>query len=136
MKTNKPAALAAFIALSCLATTPASAQSSPAGRWIAEQVNGAAVPRHGAPTVNLGNPSGYRGYDGCNAYSGSAQIRGATIRLEAGGATRRYCGAEQAGRTDAFYEALDKARTWRRERGRLVLVGESGGVVMRLARTR
>jgi len=72
------------------------------------------------------------GNAGCNQFGGEAKVAGDSLRLGPLISTRRAC-ADQARmeREQRFLDALERARSWRLDQGRLVLIDSEGAARLR-----
>ncbi|WP_239025130.1 META domain-containing protein [Rhodoligotrophos defluvii] len=110
------------------------AQGDPAGRWLAEDINGAGVIDRVQTTLEIAADGSYSGFGGCNGYSGQAQITADAIRFSPPIATRKACIPAVMDQEARFFRALEAVRSWRKgPHGKLVLLDESGKPVIRLA---
>ena len=68
-----------------------------------------------------------RGGTGCNSFAGRYELSGDSLRFGPLASTRRAClDAEMNRQENAFFDALERTRTWRVTGDTLVLGGETG----------
>ena len=84
-------------------------------------------------TLTLTAEGEARGRGGCNNFHGTYSVEGGTFRFGPIAATRRACPPPQMEQEIRFFAALDATRGARIEDGALLLLGETGGTVARLA---
>lgn len=131
-------AIAALAGLGACAadSTPSPAPQPPhlegtAWLWIAPA--GLAV-SGGAPATLQIAEGRAQGSDGCNRYAMPLQTAGGRFALGAPGVgTRRACPPDVARAAEAFQSALQRARAWRLQDGRLQLLDGEGRLLVQLA---
>lgn len=132
---NMPLVIA--IAVSAAALTGASntvAQSSPYGRWLAEDINGGGVIDRLQTTLDLSPDGRASGFGGCNGFRGQAHIDGAKLSFGPLASTRKACTPAVMNQEHKFYQALEATAGWRMEQTKLLLTDAAGKVVARLTR--
>ncbi|MDF2117991.1 META domain-containing protein [Roseiarcaceae bacterium H3SJ34-1] len=119
-----------------LAALPARAQqaASPAGRWLAEDIQGGGVIDRLQSTLEIAADGRTSGSGGCNRIGGKAVINGNNIAFGAMFGTKMACSPAIMAQEDKFLKALGQTRSFRldpRER-KLYLMDAAGTVVVRL----
>jgi putative lipoprotein len=107
--------------------------TSPQGRWHAEDIGGAGVIDDPQTTLDIAADGMVSGSGGCNRYSGKAEIDGSSIAIGPVAATKMMCLPAPMDQETTFFDALDKARSWKIENGKLLLLDGGGKILARLA---
>ncbi|MBR0651115.1 META domain-containing protein [Roseomonas terrae] len=123
----------------CLATASTAAlaeqAAGPAGSWVVEAIG---VTRMGAsPRVDITFAAEGRasGSSGCNRFTGAFTREGASgLRFGPVAGTRMACEEAIMAQEQRFHQALELVRGWRMDGPTLLLTGEDGAVLLRLAR--
>jgi heat shock protein HslJ len=105
--------LASIVLLSLLTLTAAAAQLTPAGKWLAEDIDGGGVLDRVQTTLEIRDDGMVFGTGGCNRYAGSARIDGERIRFAPMGSTRMACSPAVMNQETKFHKALEHATAWR-----------------------
>jgi heat shock protein HslJ len=113
-----------------------SAEKLQGPEWVAVSIDGVAAVRSPAPKLRWTGAEQVAGSGGCNAFVGSAVLQGSELRLGPLAATRRACMPTPSGQEDMFFKALENTRTARLEDEQLVLVDQTGKVLVRLAKAK
>lgn len=117
--------LRSILALSVIATaSPALAADSVGGTWKAVRALGGDV---NGPELSLSG-SEATGSGGCNRFSGSAVIKGNTIKFGPLRATKMFCAGKMDTET-VFFSALDATRGYAVSGNELVFLDETGSPV-------
>jgi len=109
--------------------------TSPAGKWLAEDILGGGVIDRLQTTLEITPDGIVSGHGGCNRYSGRVSIAGQTISFSPLASTRMACAPAAMAQEQKFHQALEQARGFRinvRER-KLILRDGTGATVARLA---
>ena len=104
-------------------------------RWLLEAVEGLRVSEPPRLFLTFTSDGKVTGNAGCNQFGGQAEVAGDSLRLGPLISTRRAC-LDQARmeREQRFLDALERARSWRIERGRLVLLNGEQAELLRFER--
>ena len=65
------------------------------------------------------------GYSGCNEFFGNYELKGEILTFGPLGMTRRFCEGAAGDTESAFLQALGGTRSWKAEKGMLLLLGDS-----------
>jgi heat shock protein HslJ len=65
------------------------------------------------------------GYSGCNEFFGKYELKGETLTFGPLGMTRRFCEGAAGDTESAFLQALGETRSWKAEKGMLLLLDNS-----------
>ena len=129
-------ACVAFSVAVLIAGTPPATQSVEGTEWRMLQIGGETVAGdapQGEPTINLdAERSQASGTGGCNGYTGGYTLDGDQIRFTQIASTRRMC-PEGMDTEDAFFYALETARTYAVVDGNLELYDAGGERLARFA---
>lgn len=114
----------------------AASPTSPAGRWLAEDIRGGGVIDRLQSVLEIAGDGRISGTGGCNRIMGKARIAGATITLSPLATTRMACSPAVMDQERKFLAALEAVRSWRIDpaRHKLVLLGAGGETLVVLAR--
>lgn len=125
--------LIAVLAALLVAAAPSPTEAQLAGSaWAAQEVNGSPVPEGLTVTLRFAE-DGASGGAGCNRFSGGYAESGDSLALGPFAATRMACTGPAMETEDAFFEAVQATRGFRRDAGRLELLNEAGEVVASFA---
>jgi heat shock protein HslJ len=129
-------ASAALLATAGCATAGEEAAAPLAGsEWRPVAIGDTAPGSDSGSFVQFRGEGQITGTGGCNRFSGTYEIDGATIRIGPLAATRRACPPPLMHREAALFAALERARRYQRARIDLTLYDEAGSAVARFART-
>ncbi len=128
-------AMLGAISVAALASSTARAQSLKGPTWRAERIMGGAADR-AASTISIAPGSKVGGSGGCNRLMGTATIAGESITFGALGSTRMACAPAVMAQERRFLEALEAARAFRIEGGRLRLLDAAGAELARFTQAR
>ena len=123
--------------ITALAVLPAAAADAPpAGRWLAEDINGGGVIDRLQTTLEVSADGSVTGFGGCNRYMGKVTVTGATLSFGALAGTRKACTPAVMDQEQKFHAALQEAAGWRfdAQQNKLLLINAAGEAVVRLAR--
>lgn len=126
-------AMLLLIALGPGCATGRDEAASPQGHWLAEDIGGGGVVDDLQTTLDIAADGTVSGSGGCNRYSGKAEIDGSAIAIGPVAATKMACIAAPMDQETKFFDALDKARSWKIENGKLLLLDGGGTVLARFA---
>jgi putative lipoprotein len=114
----------------------AASPTSPAGRWLAEDIRGSGVIDYLQSVLEIAGDGGISGTGGCNRIMGKARIEGATITLGPLATTRMACSPAVMDQERKFLAALEAVRSWRIDtaRHKLLLLGAGGETLVVLTR--
>ncbi|MGX9393654.1 META domain-containing protein [Nitrobacteraceae bacterium UC4446_H13] len=110
--------------------------TSPAGKWLAEDILGGGVIDRLQTTLEIAPDGIVSGHGGCNRYRGRVSITGESISFSPLASTKMACTPAAMAQEQKFQQALERARSFRinaRER-KLILRDGAGATVARLAR--
>lgn len=102
-------------------------------QWVAVAIEGIVPVRSPLPQLRWTSAEQVTGSGGCNAFVGKAVLQGSALRFGPLAATGRACMTAPSGQEDLFFKALENTRAARLEDGQLVLVDQTGKVLVRLA---
>jgi putative lipoprotein len=116
------------------AVAPEAAKDEIYGRsWFLEQMEGRKTPD--PPRLFIASDGKVSGSAGCNQFGGQAAVAGGSLRLGPLISTRRACADQELmDREQRFLGALERARSWRIEQGRLLLLNAEGAELLRFRR--
>lgn len=130
------ASIVAVASSAGLVQLPAQAQEAedtPHGAWIAEDIGGKGVVDRVRTTLELRADGSAGGSGGCNRFRGTFEFTRDTIRFGAIAGTMMACPPAVMDQEQRFYKALENARGWKKEQGKLLLLDGAGTAVARLA---
>lgn len=127
---------ASILVTALLASGAAAAPASPAGKWLAEDIDGGRVIDRLQTTLEIRDDGIVNGMGGCNRYAGSATIDGKEIKFLPMASTRMACSPAVMRQEAKFHSALEKVRAWRIDEAqrKLVLLDGGGFDLMRFSR--
>jgi heat shock protein HslJ len=127
-------ALAGLLSAACTSMTPAADVPSLDGTaWVLSSLPGRTL-APGSPATLRFEGDRASGTDGCNRFSTSYAVSGATLKISPSGATTQMaCPPEIMEQGRAFMASLHGASTYRVDAGQLQLVGADGAVVASFA---
>lgn len=106
----------------------------PGTSWRVEAIGASPAAAGVTSTLEMDNDAGITGHGGCNPYVSEFAVDSRSIRFGEIFAAEIDCPAESLEQEKRFFSALAAAREVRVSRERLVLLDESGEVVLRLRR--
>ncbi len=112
------------------------APATPAGKWLAEEIDGGGVIDRLQTTLDIRDDGIVTGMGGCNRYAGSANFSGGTIKFLPMASTRMACSAAVMRQESKFHAALEKVESWRidEQQRKLFLLDGGGFDVLRFSR--
>jgi heat shock protein HslJ len=112
------------------------APATPAGKWLAEDIDGGGVIDRLQTTLEIRDDGIVTGMGGCNRYAGSANVDGNGIKFLPMASTRMACSAAVMRQESRFHAALEKVRSWRIDepRQKLILLDGGGFEMMRFSK--
>ena len=115
--------------------TDAPPSSSPAGRWLAEDIRGGGVIDNLQSVVEIAADGTVTGSGGCNRMRGQAKISGTTISIAPLASTMMACPPAIMDQEGKFMSALEAARSFRidPQQRKLFLFDGAGQTVLRLS---
>lgn len=118
-----------------VARQPPPSSSSPAGRWLAEDIRGRGVIDNLQSVLEITVDGVVTGSGGCNRMRGQATISGASLTFGAMAGTRMACPPAVMDQESKFLSALEAVRSFRvdRQQHKLFLLDAAGQTVMRLS---
>jgi heat shock protein HslJ/uncharacterized membrane protein len=120
--------------IGCRSGQPAPPAASLIGTaWRADEIGGRGVLPGVDSTLSFDTTERMSGHTACNRYVGTFRVGERTIRFEPAGTTRMACPPDVMDQERRFLAMLAAATAFRREDGRLVLLDETGRVLVRLA---
>jgi len=118
-----------IVILGILLTACGSAQSLNGTKWRLTHLAGQPVLTETEVTLNL-DDGALGGNDGCNSYGGSYSSEGNTIKVGTDIiSTMMYCNEQIQTQTNAYYQALLGAATYKLSGGKLSLLDSSGTIL-------
>lgn len=127
---------ASILVTALLAVGAAAAPATPAGKWLAENIDGGGVIDRLQTTLEIRDDGIVTGTGGCNRYAGSANFDSTTIKFLPMASTRMACSTAAMKQEGKFHATLEKIRGWRideRQR-KLILLDGQGFEMMRLSK--
>ncbi|RTL50756.1 MAG: META domain-containing protein [Bradyrhizobiaceae bacterium] len=126
----------AALAIVLSVTAAIAAPASPAGKWLAEDIDGGGVIDRLQTTLEIREDGIVTGMGGCNRYTGSANVGSGTIRFHPMASTRMACSPAVMNQENKFHTALEKVRAWRidEQQRKLFLLDDGGFDIIRLSR--
>jgi len=127
----------ALLAVGCSAAVPAPPAAVALAplegtAWLAEDIDGRGVVDRAQSTLAFDAGQKVAGRAACNRYFGTFQQSADMVEIKPGGTTRMACPPAVMEQEDRFLAALSTVRKARREGDALLLLDESGRVLMRL----
>ena len=105
------------------------------GTWIAEDIDGVRVIDNAQSALQFGNDGRVSGRGACNGYSGTVDLKGATMILGQLALTKMACPPAVMDQENRFMAALQATRTYRMDEGnKLVLSDATGKPRLRFSR--
>ncbi len=134
------AGLAAALTLTACSLTQPSSPSTPkvdltGGTWQVRNINGAAVGDEAKSTLQFGNDGRVSGRGGCNGYSGTVEISGASMIIGQLISTKMACAPPAMNQETDFLAALQATRSYRMDGMTLVLSDATGKSRLSLVRS-
>ena len=129
--------LAALVFFSFATITAAcAAPATPAGKWLAEDIDGGGVIDRLQTTLDIRDDGIVTGMGGCNRYAGSATFDATAIKFLPMASTRMACSAAVMRQEARFHATLEKIRAWRIDepKRKLVLLDGGGFEMLRFSR--
>lgn len=128
--------LAALALLGLCALPATAAPPSPAGKWLAEDIDGGGVLDRVQTMLEIRDDGMVSGTGGCNRYAGSAHADGGRIKFAPMGSTRMACAPAVMAQETKFHKALERAAAWRIDEARrkLVLLDRGGFDLVRFTK--
>lgn len=124
-----------MLALAIGGSAVAEAITLQGSEWKPLLINGEPVPEETSAFIQFRSKGRLEGYSGCNRLFSEYQTEGNQILVGPVAATRRACADTVMLRESALATALEQARTWYRERIRLVLFDANGVPILELRQT-
>lgn len=105
------------------------------GTWVAEDIDGAGVIDTAQSTLQFDNDGRISGRGACNGYSGTVDLKGATMIVGQLVSTKMACPRAVMDQENRFIAALQATRTYRMDEGnKLVLSDATGRPRLRFSR--
>lgn len=117
-----------------VAASPPAETVGPAGSWLIERLSGRPLPAGIRATLKIEPDGRVSAHSGCNGMGGQATIQGQRISFGPLVGTLMACPEPRMQVERRFREALEATRSWRIERGALVLLSGRGARLVVLAR--
>jgi heat shock protein HslJ len=110
--------------------------ATPAGKWLAEDIDGGGVIDRLQTTLEIRDDGIVTGMGGCNRYAGSATVSGDAIKFLPMASTRMACPAAVMRQESKFHATLEKIRSWRidEQKRKLVLLDGGGFEMLRFSK--
>jgi putative lipoprotein len=102
--------------------------------WVAEDIGGRGVMDRLRTEITLSPEGRAHGSGGCNRFTGSYELDGASLRFGRMASTRMACAPAAMEQERRFHEALAAVAGWRLEGGLLHLTDAAGASLIRLSR--
>jgi heat shock protein HslJ len=125
--------LAALILIS--PSAPACAVNLAGSEWRPSRIGTSAISPEARLFVQFKSAGQLAGHGGCNRFFGQYKISGNAISIGPVGATRMACAEPLMTLEMAFFSALEGAKTFRRDKTKLVLFDASGKELASLIQT-
>lgn len=106
----------------------------PTGSWRVESLRGRPLPEGVRATLKIESNGSVSAHGGCNGMGGQATIRDRSIRIGPLVGTMMACPEPRMQVENQFRAALEATRSWRMERGALVLLSRRSARLVVLAR--
>lgn len=118
------------------APAPSADAASPAGHWLAEDIDGAGVIDNLQTVLDLAADGTVSGTGGCNRIGGQAEIDGDKITFGQMISTMMACAPAAMDQEGKFLDALERVASYRldAERGKLTLLDAAGKDIVVFAR--
>lgn len=113
---------------------PPAEVGGPTGSWRVESLRGRPLPEGVRATLQIDSNGRVSGHSGCNGMGGQATIRDRAIRFGPLVGTMMACPEPRMQIENQFRAALEATRSWRMERGALVLLSGRGARLVVLTR--
>ena len=113
---------------------PPAEVGGPTGSWRVESLRGRPLPAGVRATLKIESNGSVSAHSGCNGMGGQATIRDRHIRFGPLVGTMMACPEPRMQVENQFRAALEATRSWRFERGALVLLSGRGARLVVLAR--
>jgi putative lipoprotein len=105
------------------------------GTWIAEDIDGAGVIDNAQSTLEFGTERKVSGRGGCNRYSGTVELKGASLIVGQLISTKMACAPALMDQETKFLAAMQAARSYQMtEENKLVLSDATGTPRLRFSR--
>lgn len=127
------AAPAVMLGVALLLTAPASAAELAGSEWRPIRIGAAPWPDDSAALVRFQSAGRLAGHSGCNRFMGSYVLVGETIEIVPLAATRMICPGPVMEHERLFFDVLESARTFSRNRTELTLADPEGNVTASFA---
>ena len=127
---------ASVVAGLALVATALAAPTTPAGKWLAESIDGGGVIDRLQTTLVIRDDGMVNGMGGCNSFAGSAHVDGAALKFLPLASTRMACSTAAMKQEAKFHAALEKVRGWRIDEAqrKLILLDDGGYELIRFSR--
>lgn len=127
---------ASLMLTALLASGAVAGPATPAGKWLAEDIDGGGVIDRLQTTLEIRDDGMVSGTGGCNRYAGSAKFDSSSLKFLPLASTRMACSAAVMKQESKFHATLEKVRAWRIDdvRRKLTLLDGQGFEMMRLSR--
>jgi len=113
---------------------PPAEVGGPTGSWLVQSLRGRPLPAGVRATLQIDSNGSVSAHGGCNGMGGQATIRDRTIRFGPLVGTMMACPEPRMQVENQYRAALEATRSWRMERGVLVLLSGRGARLIVLAR--
>jgi putative lipoprotein len=113
---------------------PPAEVGGPAGSWLVQSLRGRPLPAGVRATLKIESNGSVSAHSGCNGMGGQATIQGQRISFGPLVGTMMACPEPHMQVENQFRAALEATRSWRMERGALVLLSGRGARLVVLAR--
>ncbi|MFC5392986.1 YbaY family lipoprotein [Bosea vestrisii] len=113
---------------------PPAEVGGPTGSWRVESLRGRPLPEGVRATLQIDSTGRVSAHGGCNGMGGQATIRDRAIRFGPLAGTMMACPELRMQVESQFRAALEATRSWRMERGALILLSGRGARLVVLAR--
>jgi heat shock protein HslJ len=127
--------IAVAAALAVVAAQPAAAQSTPVGKWLAEDIGGGGVVDRLQTTLELSEAGEATGNGGCNRYRGTAEFSITAVSFGPLASTKMACAPAAMEQEAKFHKALAEVKAWRIDTGthKLTLLDAKGAELVRFS---
>ncbi|WP_407864450.1 META domain-containing protein [Phyllobacterium phragmitis] len=100
--------------------------------WLVEDIYGNGVVDNAQTTLTIGDDGEVSGSSGCNRYFTKALLSADMLSFAEVGSTYMQCPPALMNQESKFFDALGKARSYRIEMGKLLLLDAEGKEILRL----
>lgn len=119
----------AFIVSACSVKGKTTSLALNDTHWVLEQINGQPVMNDNLPTLSFRGDQEVGGNASCNTFFGTYVLKDDTVTITGLGHTEMGCVGVMDQET-AYLAALESAKTFRIEDGKLLLINATGDIIL------